>query len=298
MLNKKILFVCNDVGAAHQISCYIKFNKNIEYSSILSKTSRTIFKKNNIKLNIIHQSKIKNYDIIITGTSWRYKNEIKIIKKFCKTKKIITILDEISNLKNRFKLNKTYHYPHELWIPKNLDLPRKNFFPKKVFIKKIPNYYFYFFKKNLSKFKKNINYKKNFLYLTQPNKLANKFYGKKTYKNEKFFLNKFLNEANKYLNKNINITIRTHPSEKYDKYNSIIKRFKKLKINLSHSLLEEDLKNNYFVIGYNTNAMRLAILNKNKTISMANKKIRKEFFDGKNIFSFNSFSKNLSRMIA
>ena len=130
MLNEKIVFVCNDVGAAEQISNYIKYNRLKNYSTILTSTSEKIFLKNHVKIFPVGISKIKKFSKIITGTSWRYKNEIEIIKQYQKNKKLITILDEVSNLKKRFKLNNHYYYPHEIWVPGNLNFPKKKFIQK------------------------------------------------------------------------------------------------------------------------------------------------------------------------
>ena len=120
--------------------------------------------------------------------------------------------------------------------------------------------------------------------MTQANEKANKFFGLRTKKNEKFFLINFLEKAS-CSKKKINITIRPHPSENKNKYGSIVKKFKNLNIKISKITLEEDLKKHYYIIGYNTNAMRLAIFNNNKVISMGNKRIRKFFFNNKNIYS-------------
>ena len=261
----------------------------------MSEISKKIFTKNKVKINSNKKKSIDNYNEIITGTSWRFKNEIKTIKKFKNKKKIITILDEVSHAKNRFKFYGKYHFPDEIWVPEKLIISKKTF-PKKVKIKKIPNYYFLDFKKKLNQLQNHKNYKKNFLYLTQPNKKVNSSMGIKTNKNEKFFLNKFLNELSKYDLKKSHITIRVHPSEKSAKYKKIIKHYKNLIIKNSKLSLERDIKKNYYIIGYNTNAMRLALLNNNAVITMGDKKVMKDFFNNKDILSFKHFSKHLKKI--
>ena len=291
----KEIFICNDVGASEQISNLIKYKKIKNYSTILSNSSKKIFIKNNVKTNPDKKGNIEKYNTIITGTSWRFKNEIETIKEFMNKKKIITILDEVSHVKRRFKLNNKYYFPNEIWVPEKIIISKK-IFPNNVKIKKIPNYYFLDFKKKLSKIKTYSNLKRNFLYLTQPNSKVNKSMGKKTYKDEKYFLKKFLIKLSEYPIKNSCITLRVHPSEQSSKYDKIINNFNNLSIKKSKLSLEKDLKKNFFVIGYNTNAMRLAFLNKNMVITMGGKKIMKDFFFNKNINSFNFFIKQLDKL--
>ena len=294
-MNKGTIFICNDVGATEQISNLIKYKKIKNYSTILTNTSKKIFIKNKVKINPTKKENIHKYDIIITGTSWRFKNEIETIKEFTNKKKIITILDEVVHAKKRFKLNDKYYFPDEIWIPKNIIVPKKNF-PKKVNIKKIPNYYFIDFKKKLNQLKTHKNSKINFLYLTQPNSKVNDSMGKKTYKDEKYYLKKFLIKLSKYNLKNSCITIRVHPSEKKSKYMKIIKEFNNLHIRNSNLSLEKEIKKHFFIIGYNTNAMRLAFLNGNMVITMGDKKIIKDFFFNREINSFSFFSTQINRL--
>jgi hypothetical protein len=293
-MNRRKIFICNDVGATEQISNLIKYKKIKNYSTILSNTSKKIFIKNKVKINPTNKDNIHKYNIIITGTSWRFKNEIETIKEFAGKKKIITILDEVIHAKRRFRLDNKYFFPDEIWVPKKIIVSKKNF-SNKVKIKKIPNYYFLDFKKKLSKLKLENYYRKNFLYLTQPNSKVNKSMGKKTYKDEKYFLNKFLTKLSKYSLKNSCITLRVHPSEQSSKYNKIINNFNNLSIKNSKLSLEKDLKKHFFVVGYNTNAMRLASLNRNMVITMGGKKVIKDFFYNKDVNSFNFFSKQLEK---
>lgn len=292
---KKKIFICNDVGASEQISNLIKYKKIKNYSTILTNSSKRVFTKNQVKTNTDKKININRYNTIITGTSWRFKNEIETIKEFINKKKIITILDEVSYVKRRFKLNNKYYFPNEIWVPKKIVISKK-IFPKNVKIKKIPNYYFLDFKKKLSKLKTHSNSKRNFLYLTQPNSKVNKSMGKKTYKDEKYFFKKFLIKLSEYSIKNSCITLRVHPSEQSSKYNKIINNFNNLSIKKSKLSLEKDLKKNFFVVGYNTNAMRLAFLNKNMVITMGGRKIMKDFFFNTNINSFNFFTKQLDKL--
>ena len=86
-MNKGTIFICNDVGATEQISNLIKYKKIKNYSTILTNTSKKIFIKNKVKINPTKKENIHKYDIIITGTSWRFKNEIETIKEFTNKKK-------------------------------------------------------------------------------------------------------------------------------------------------------------------------------------------------------------------
>ena len=295
--NKIINFTCFDAGVAEVISNFIKSKKIKNYNLILGNISKKIFEKNHVKINKIRLDQcLKKSDIFITGTSWKYDYELKLINKIkkLKKKKTIIILDDFINLKKRFLYKRKYIFPDEVWIPNNLPLQKINLkFFNKCKIKFIRNHYLLNLKKQMKNIKKNLNYKKNYLFLSQPiREVSNKFTHKKIKYDEYDYLKKLLIKLDKnILSKKINlISIRLHPAEKKNKYNNLIKKFKYLPIKLSRESLLHDIIQHYFIFGMNTNAMKIALLNSNLVISMLKKKKIKDFFLNQKVLNFNQFN--------
>ena len=295
--NKIVNFTCYDAGAAEIISNFIKFTKIKKYNLTLGNLAKKIFIKNKIKIKLIKlKDAIKKSDIFITGTSWKYSYELKLINKISKLnrKKSIVILDDFINLKNRFLLKNNYIFPDELWVPNNIPKQRiDSKFLKYCKIKIIKNYYLNNVKKDLKNLKKPKNYKKNLLFLSQPIKdVSNKFTFKKIKYDELDYLKKLLLKVNKFtLKKKINLfTIRLHPAEKKNKYNKLINDFKNIPIELSKQSLLNDIAGHRYVFGMNTNAMKIAIMNKNIVISLLDKRKIEEFFFNQKIINFKIFN--------
>lgn len=295
--NKIVNFTCYDAGAAEIISNFIKFTKIKKYNLTLGNLAKKIFIKNKVRLKLIKlKDAIKKSDIFITGTSWKYSYELKLINKISKLnrKKSIVILDDFINLKNRFLLKNNYIFPDELWIPNNIPKQRINSkFLKYCKIKIIKNYYLNNVKKDLKNLKKPKNYKKNLLFLSQPIRdVSNKFTFKKIKYDELDYLKKLLLKVNKFtLKKKINLfTIRLHPAEKKNKYNKLINDFKNIPIELSKQSLLNDIVGHRYVFGMNTNAMKIAIMNKNIVISLLDKRKIEEFFFDQKIINFKIFN--------
>ncbi len=295
--NKIVNFTCYDAGAAEIISNFIKFTKIKKYNLTLGNLAKKIFIKNKVKLKLIKlKDAIKKSDIFITGTSWKYSYELKLINKISKLnrKKSIVILDDFINLKNRFLLKNNYIFPDELWVPNNIPKQRiDSKFLKYCKIKIIKNYYLNNVKKDLKNLKKPKNYKKNLLFLSQPIKdVSNKFTFKKIKYDELDYLKKLLLKVNKFtLKKKINLfTIRLHPAEKKNKYNKLINDFKNIPIELSKQSLLNDIAGHRYVFGMNTNAMKIAIMNKNIVISLLDKRKIEEFFFNQKIINFKIFN--------
>ena len=295
--NKIVNFTCYDAGAAEIISNFIKFTKIKKYNLTLGNLAKKIFIKNKVRLKLIKlKDAIKKSDIFITGTSWKYSYELKLINKISKLKrkKSIVILDDFINLKNRFLLKNNYIFPDELWIPNNIPKQRiDSKFLKYCKIKNIKNYYLNNVKKDLKNLKKPKNYKKNLLFLSQPIRdVSNKFTFKKIKYDELDYLKKLLLKVNKFtLKKKINLfTIRLHPAEKKNKYNKIINDFKNIPIELSKQSLLNDIAGHRYVFGLNTNAMKIAIMNKNIVISLLDQRKIEEFFFNQKIINFKKFN--------
>jgi hypothetical protein len=255
---KKTLIVCNDAGAAQNISSYLYFNK-IRYFLSISRIAKKIFKDKNVYKNNINFSEgLKISSFYITGTSWTSKKEIILIKNY--KEKVVTILDHWVNIKKRFLLKKKYYFPREVWtFDKYSYQAAKKQLPGIVNVKKIKNYNLMYARIIENKVKKNNDYYNNYLYLTEPIKKFNKLYLKKKSKYTEidafsFFLNKlyFFNRVNK-------VTIRVHPKDNKNQYLKLVKNFKNFKIFFSNnSNVFKDLASNYNVVSCNSSILALA----------------------------------------
>jgi hypothetical protein len=255
---KKTLIVCNDAGAAQNISSYLYFNK-IGYFLSISRIAKKIFKDKNVYKNNINFSEgLKISSFYITGTSWTSKKEIILIKNY--KEKVVTILDHWVNIKKRFLLKKKYYFPREVWtFDKYSYQAAKEQLPGIVNVKKIKNYNLMYARIIENKVKKNNDYYNNYLYLTEPIKKFNKLYLKKKSKYTEidafsFFLNKlyFFNRVNK-------VTIRVHPKDNKNQYLKLVKNFKNFKIFFSNnSNVFKDLASNYNVVSCNSSILALA----------------------------------------
>ena len=83
-LKKKILIVAHDSGSANQIYYLLKKLKINNYNFFLLGPAQKIFKKHSNNYHHLTQA-INSSDIILTGTSWQNKLEVKAI---CYAKKI------------------------------------------------------------------------------------------------------------------------------------------------------------------------------------------------------------------
>ncbi len=266
-MKNKIGIVANDAGGANIILAWIK-SKRLKFNTYLSGPAEKIFSGYNnksYKKNSLSEL-IKDSDLIITGSGWQSNLEYNAIKKAkLERKKVITFLDGWTNYKERFIRKSTIILPDEVWVQDKYAYKIAKEKLKKINkIKIVNNPYFKEIILKLKKSKKKKNSLLNILYVTEP---INKK-GKNNYKEflpVRFFLKNIEKITNKRINK---ISIRTHPAEKKDKYNFLIKEFKNLpiKINMNKELYKDILENNW-VVGCNTTPMIVGLLSKKKVYS-------------------------------
>ena len=256
--NSKVLIIGKDAGSANIISSFVK-KKKIKALYHLKKPALEIFKKKKIlikknTLNILS----KNFDLLITGTSHSNRFELNAIKK-AKNNNIysVSFLDHWVNYKERFLLKNEFIFPNEI-IVGDIDaysLAKKNFRNKKVLVSLIPNYYF----KEKRKIK---NRKKNKETLVL---LSSNFNSRNEGLKDKLIFRLILNKMKKFIiTKNIKkIIIKMHPSEDKKKFKNFkvdYQIFGFIKIEITNKTLEEVLKKNQFIVGFNTMGLVIAKL--------------------------------------
>ena len=160
LLKKKILIVSNDAGGAEIISHYIK-NFKLKCRYFLKGPAIKIFQKKIPYLKSIKNIKIKDYDLVITGTSLNNNLEYNIIKLSKENKiKVISFLDHWVNYISRFKRRNKICLPDEIIVgDKDAKIIALKVF-KKTKITFCKNYYLESFRenKNLRKKSQNILY--------------------------------------------------------------------------------------------------------------------------------------------
>ena len=262
--NSKVLIIGKDAGAANIISSFVK-KKKIKALYHLKTPALEIFKKKKIliKKNTLNISS-KNFNLLITGTSLSNRFELNAIKKAKKNNIYsVSFLDHWVNYKERFLLKNQFIFPNEL-IVGDIDaynLAKKEFKSKKVLVSLIPNYYFKE-KRKVKNEKKNketlVLLSSNFDSIMNRERLG---VGLK----DKLLFRLILNKMKKFIiNKNIKkIIIKRHPSEDKKKFKNFkvdYQSFGFIKIEITNKTLEEVLKKNQYIAGYNTMGLVIAKL--------------------------------------
>ncbi len=256
--NSKVLIIAKDAGSANIISSFVK-KKKIKALYHLKKPALEIFKQKKIliKKNTL-KILSKNFDLLITGTSLRNRFELNAIKKAKKNNIYsVSFLDHWVNYKERFLLKNQFIFPNEI-IVGDIDaysLAKKNFSNKKVLVSLIPNYYF----KEKNKFKNKRKNKETLVLLSSNYNLRNEDL------TDKEIFRLILNKMKKFIiKKNIKkIIIKRHPSEDNDKFKNFkddYQSFDFIKIEITNKTLEEVLKKNQYIAGYDTMGLVVAKL--------------------------------------
>lgn len=308
---KSVLVVCNDAGGAEIISAYIKNNlHNYIFFCVIDGPAKKIFRKKGLK-NIVYREKdiekifnLKKFDFLLTSIGWSSNLEYKFLKYAQKISlKTVVYMDHWVNYRERFgypRKNWRNNLPDEIWVgdryAKKLAL---EFFPE-VKIRYKANEYFKEIKKNFSLFKIKHNYKKknDFLFISEPVSETLNIFGDK---NKIFFdeykiLNILLNFFSK--NKLKKIIIRLHPSEDVSKYDTIIRKYKELKIVKSVKRnIFDDLISAKRVIGVESMALVVAHLCGKKVFSFFPNKNKKCAIPIKEILKIGDI-KNLPKILS
>ena len=284
--NKSIVIFSHDAGGAQILSSYLCSKNILNVYGICKGPAIKIFKEKNIKIKKISiKEAVKICEIFITTTSWKSNLEKNIMKELCiRKKKFITFLDHWVHFKKRF--NKKY-LPTELWcFDKQSYLKAKKIF-KKTEINLKKNFFHDYALKKISSYKKSLDYKNNFLYLTEPiSDLYLKLYNKKVKISELDALEFFLKKCK---TKKINITIRVHPNDTINKYRPIQKKFNKLNIKFDNKAsIYRQLAINYNIVSYQSSILNLAFKNKNRVLtSTLNKKLKIHYLKKNNHYIYN-----------
>ena len=291
--NKKkfsfIGIICKDLGSAIQIYHYIKSFKNHFFLLFVEGPAEEFFKKNKSKQFILLKKIdkiITHSDYVISGTGTSNFEKINMLKIIENGVKVKAVIDHITNIDNRFRLNKKKINPNEIIIFDQVifDYLKKFFIINKI--TKLPNYYLKYVKKKISHIKKKSNY---YLFIGEPfkkftNKLSIDQIGLK-------LLSQKLNEKNE---KNNKLCIRLHPKQNltdFYKYKLITNKYcPSINVVLDRNIeLYETIKQSICVFGITSYALLLSANLNTETFHCLNEDSKIQPLPEKRIKKLNKF---------
>mgnify|MGYP006097151099 FL=1 len=253
----KILMVSNDPAGAELLSSWARLNVKHDYSFVLGLPAEKIFKRKIQSLmNILShdfESKIQDYDCVMTGTSQTSNLEKRAIawsKKY--NVKVISILDYWVNYATRFFIDGSMVFPDEVWVMDKYALLNakkellganillhKNPYIEEIILKKIP--------------KSNSESRNNILYVCQPFNEDNL--------TDIDAIDYFFSRILKHESQLIKIRLRLHPLEVREKYECLLKKYKdSFEISLTSDVpLSDDLNWAGSVVGMHAQALAVSV---------------------------------------
>ncbi len=291
---KNIFTVCNDAGGAEIISAYVKKNAlKANFICLVAGPAVKVFKRKKLDKFFITGkrkpenifSKLKNIDLILTGTNWSSALGRDFVQEG-KNRGIKTVvyLDHWTNYRERFGYPRPdwqKNLPDEIWAgDKHSYFLAKKYF-KKLSVKLVPNCYFQEIKDG---YKKSCSRGKNagnsILLVCEPVSEKINVDGDKN--KIKFTEYEILRKLLDFFADNKTdrpIIVRLHPSEKKDKFDDILANYeRRLKISKSCGKdILSDLQKCSDVIGAKSMALAIALLCGKRVFSFANFRNKNDF---------------------
>lgn len=285
----KILVVSHDAGGAEIISAYVKKNFDAyDFFCVLGGPAVNIFAKKKLKAVVLRgfencpeklfDSDCK-IDLLLASIGWSSDLEHIFLREAKKRGiKTIVYLDHWVNYRERFG------YPHEgwennltdeIWVGDEYAYKMANllFAPARKQITLVPNPHFAEIKEDYKKFQtQKVNKKDNdaILFLSEPiGEAVNIFGDKDNLKYDEYDISDKLLGYLAAKQKKRKIIFRLHPSEKNDKYDGILNKYKD-KVNICKSANKDlfaDIIKAEFVIGMESAALVTALFCEKKVIS-------------------------------
>ena len=275
MNNKKIVLFSHDPGGAQVMSSYFHFSKKKFIHLCCNNRTEIFFKEKKIKYKKIKfNDAIKHGDIFYTSTSWNNDLEKRAIRELSKkNKRIVSFIDGWTNYKERFMLQKKYHFPNEIWTFDRYAYKKcLRVFPKYIKIKLKENYFYKFAKTKISNYQAKKNFKNKCTFFTEPlSRTYQKIYNKKPEYSEIDAFKFFLKNIKKIPDIKL-INIKIHPNDKKYKYLKIIKKNHNLKIKIINHNIFKILAESYYLASCSSSVMYIGEKNNNSLICTIPKK--------------------------
>ena len=254
--------VVNDAGAANHIYSWVEAGKLKDVRIYSTGPAKKILDEYNIKKNLRFLGQIDelifNSKSLIVGTGWETDVEFQAIKLGTQASiKVSAVIDHWTNYLERFSRLNEIRLPDKIIVTDKYAYEKARHIFKNLPIEVYPNLYLEKQIKNIRPIEL-IKQRNILLYLTEP--IRNNW-GKNEL-GEYQAMNYFFNKLSKLdLPEDIEVIVKTHPSENNEKYNTLISRYsKKNKISLAHksSQLADLISMSKWVAGCQTYALVVA----------------------------------------
>jgi len=268
--------VCHDAGGALYISKLInQIEEDINAIYVLDGPAVEIFKRelvnhkvNSISINDLEESKLRNCQLILTGSGWQTDHELRGIRLAKKMKiKSVTLLDHYVNYKRRFMRNGILVLPNTLWLTDMdaFNIASLEFKGIEIYLELIPDP----IEKDMLKYLKIDSEKDVLLYITEPisniGQLPNLNSEKIVSEAEAF--QKFINQY-RSLKLKLPVRLRVHPSEDKQFYIKML-AFHDFTAEISENIDPlQDIVESRYVVGMESIMLTWAIKAKKETFTI------------------------------
>ena len=276
----KLGVVCCDAGATNQLLAYLK-SKNLDnLIGYFSGPAKKIYPEfvPNIRLVDNIEEVVSSCDELFTGTGW--SSDIEHDARVLAAQKGVfstAAIDHWVNYYDRFKRLSNTQLPNRIFVfDQTAYIKASTVFNHTEIILLEPYYKNYILHK-ISRIKPS---RSSILYICEPFRQPSK----SILSLEEELLLKFLTKLDdKYKNSFSKITVRLHPSETYDKYDHILKRFEHLNISIDMGELAVSIGRSTTVVGCSSYALYLAHHSGRKIISNVEDYATHNIFNMENI---------------
>lgn len=256
-VNQPIGIVCHDAGAANQVLAMLERGVFIEPLLYFEGPALKLLRQSEINSCIVEslEELVKKVSTMITGTGWgadlEHNARVRAIQKNIHS---IAVLDHWVNYRERFIREKKQTLPHELWVFDNYALEIASNLFTRVPVTLLPDYYTQKHLKAITPIENVIG--NELCYLLEP---ARSCWGKNEqgeFQALRYFFEK-LPSLN--LPKDTRISLKPHPSDDLDKYNSFKKKWHGYEVVIDESDLISCLSRARWVAGVQTYALTVAL---------------------------------------
>ncbi|OJI07362.1 hypothetical protein BK004_01365 [bacterium CG10_46_32] len=274
---KKLLVICHDAGGSEIVSAFIKKNiSRYHVTCFVAGPGVKIFKGKGLGRHLVSKQKawmaLRSTDMVLTGTSWGSDIELEFI---CEAKKhgikTASYLDHWVNYRERFGYpSKQWqrNLPDEIWTGDTYaSRLAKIFFPKTLH-RFVINQYFQEVKRAYKHGVRRQKQGAHILFLSQPMSLANTALKKQRSAFDEYSVLEELFRVLEGCRIQSSVIIRYHPSEKQDKYKTLLTRYGSvLQFKKQNKSLMQDFREARVVVGMTTMGLVLAVLCGKQAIS-------------------------------
>ena len=263
ILESPFAVFCHDAGAANLIIEWLK-DCNLEMKVCMEGPAKEIWKRNFPNTDLYPLDTVMDdVKTLLSGTGWGELEFIARNKAKNRNIKNIAVIDHWSNYKERFIKEEQEELPDMIIVSDKYAYQRAELIFPSILVVQLPNHYLARVAKKACLHRKKECQKpfENILIIAEP--IREKISNVNKYK-EIESIDYFINNLNKIPvhDNQVNINLRLHPSEPFDKYDFFKKKYNNLHIKLDISrdkALYEDIAWADLVVGRNSFALTVAV---------------------------------------